>query len=180
MLATRELLRHEHLGKIAGKTFVIQVETTLRSIAATSMETFPLVVVHEINLKAIRASRCRVQVKLKDMMAWPNTDGVEHAKRLGLLYTSGSPQGCTVIAQSLTLCWSAQGFGNVGSWAAELLSLYGGKIIAVTDRTGGIYNAAGIDILSLKRHMKAKAPFGGHLRSFPGGKPLCAALHGQA
>ena len=25
MLATRELLRHEHLGKIAGKTFVIQV-----------------------------------------------------------------------------------------------------------------------------------------------------------
>ena len=26
MLATRELLRHEHLGKIAGRTFVIQVE----------------------------------------------------------------------------------------------------------------------------------------------------------
>ena len=58
----------------------------------------------------------------------------------------------------------------MGSWAAELLSLYGGKVIAVTDRTGGIYSAAGIDILSLKRHMKAKAPFGGHLRSFPGGK----------
>ena len=62
-----------------------------------------------------------------------------------------------------------QGFGNVGSWAAELLSLYGGKIIAVTDRTGGVYNAAGIDILSLKRHLRAKAPFGGHLRTFPGG-----------
>ena len=72
---------------------------------------------------------------------------------------------------SLTVCWAAQGFGNVGSWAAELLSLYGGKIIAVTDRTGGVYNAAGIDILSLKRHLRAKAPFGGHLRTFPGGMP---------
>ena len=27
MLATRELLRREHLGKIAGKTFVIQAST---------------------------------------------------------------------------------------------------------------------------------------------------------
>jgi len=26
VLATRELLRHEHMGKIAGKTFVIQVQ----------------------------------------------------------------------------------------------------------------------------------------------------------
>ena len=74
-------------------------------------------------------------------------------------------------SHSLTACWAAQGFGNVGSWAAELLSLYGGKIIAVTDRTGGVYNAAGIDILSLKRHLRAKAPFGGHLRTFPGGMP---------
>ena len=68
-------------------------------------------------------------------------------------------------------CSSAQGFGNVGSWAAELISLYGGKVIAVTDRTGGVYNSAGIDILSLKRHLNAKAPFGGHLRTFPGGEP---------
>ena len=81
------------------------------------------------------------------------------------------------MSLTVTLHWPAQGFGNVGSWAAELLSLYGGKIIAVTDRTGGIYSAAGIDILSLKRHMKAKAPFGGHLRSFPGGKPSSSALY---
>lgn len=35
MLATRELLRHEHLGKIAGKTFVIQVEAWLQLVAAS-------------------------------------------------------------------------------------------------------------------------------------------------
>ena len=85
---------------------------------------------------------------------------------LGLLGGASSrPLGSSTLRVSL----AAQGFGNVGSWAAELLSLYGGKIIAITDRTGGIYNAAGIDILSLKRHLKAKPPFGGHLRSFPGG-----------
>lgn len=29
VLATREMLRHEHMGKIAGKTFVIQVGSPL-------------------------------------------------------------------------------------------------------------------------------------------------------
>ena len=29
-----------------------------------------------------------------------------------------------------------QGFGNVGGWAAELLELYGGRVVAVSDRTG--------------------------------------------
>lgn len=29
VLATRELLRYEHMGKIAGKTFVIQVQAPL-------------------------------------------------------------------------------------------------------------------------------------------------------
>lgn len=62
-----------------------------------------------------------------------------------------------------------QGFGNVGGWAAELLELYGGKVIAVSDRTGAIYNPEGLDIRSLKRHLKAQPPFGGHLSSFPGG-----------
>lgn len=39
-----------------------------------------------------------------------------------------------------------QGFGNVGSEAALALSNYGAKIIAISDYTGGIYDAKGIDI----------------------------------
>ncbi len=39
-----------------------------------------------------------------------------------------------------------QGFGNVGSEAALALSEYGAKIIAISDYTGGIYDAKGIDI----------------------------------
>ena len=39
-----------------------------------------------------------------------------------------------------------QGFGNVGSVAAQLLQREGCKIIGISDRTGGIVNAKGIDV----------------------------------
>ncbi|RVX09736.1 Glutamate dehydrogenase 1 [Vitis vinifera] len=45
-----------------------------------------------------------------------------------------------------------QGFGNVGSWAAQLISEHGGKIVAVSDITGAIKNSKGIDIPSLLKH----------------------------
>src|SRR6187402_177565 len=41
---------------------------------------------------------------------------------------------------------AVQGFGNVGSITAKLLAREGCKIVAVSDRTGGIYNAAGLDV----------------------------------
>ena len=47
-----------------------------------------------------------------------------------------------------------QGFGNVGSAAAKLLSRQESKIIAVSNSKGGIYNESGIDIENLIRHVK--------------------------
>lgn len=47
-----------------------------------------------------------------------------------------------------------QGFGNVGSWAAQLISENGGKIVAVSDITGAIKNSKGLDIPSLLNHVK--------------------------
>ncbi|KAL0383814.1 UNVERIFIED_CONTAM: Glutamate dehydrogenase B [Sesamum calycinum] len=47
-----------------------------------------------------------------------------------------------------------QGFGNVGSWAAQLISEQGGKIVAVSDITGAIKNSNGIDIPSLLKYVK--------------------------
>jgi glutamate dehydrogenase (NAD(P)+) len=41
---------------------------------------------------------------------------------------------------------AVQGFGNVGSVAAALLARDGCKIVAVSDRTGGVHNPAGIDV----------------------------------
>lgn len=42
-----------------------------------------------------------------------------------------------------------QGFGNVGSYAAKFLHEYGCKIIGVSDVTGGLYDADGLDIPTL-------------------------------
>ena len=45
-----------------------------------------------------------------------------------------------------------QGFGNVGSYAAKFLHEYGCKIIGVSDVTGGLYDADGLDIPTLFEH----------------------------
>ncbi|XP_027070114.1 glutamate dehydrogenase B [Coffea eugenioides] len=47
-----------------------------------------------------------------------------------------------------------QGFGNVGSWAAQLISEQGGKVIAVSDITGAIKNSKGIDVPNLLKHVR--------------------------
>jgi glutamate dehydrogenase (NAD(P)+) len=47
---------------------------------------------------------------------------------------------------------AVQGFGNVGSVAADLLQEMGAKIIAVTDWKSGVYHAKGLDIKKLIAH----------------------------
>src|ERR1700730_13806059 len=41
---------------------------------------------------------------------------------------------------------AVQGFGNVGSVSAQLISRLGAKIVAVTDWKGGVHNAKGLDV----------------------------------
>ena len=45
-----------------------------------------------------------------------------------------------------------QGFGNVGSYAALELQNFGLKVIAVSDHTGALYDAAGLDVPGLMQH----------------------------
>ncbi|MEQ8855737.1 Glu/Leu/Phe/Val dehydrogenase dimerization domain-containing protein [Gimesia sp.] len=47
-----------------------------------------------------------------------------------------------------------QGFGNVGSFAAQFLDEFGAKIVAVSDASGGIYCADGINIPKLMEYCK--------------------------
>ena len=44
---------------------------------------------------------------------------------------------------------AVQGFGNVGSVSADLLSKLAARIVAVTDWKGGVYNEAGLDVPKL-------------------------------
>jgi glutamate dehydrogenase (NAD(P)+) len=48
---------------------------------------------------------------------------------------------------------AVQGFGNVGSVAALSLARYGAKIIGVTDAFGGVYNAKGLNLWDLEKHV---------------------------
>ncbi|MDR0884636.1 MAG: Glu/Leu/Phe/Val dehydrogenase [Oscillospiraceae bacterium] len=46
-----------------------------------------------------------------------------------------------------------QGFGNVGSNAARIFSHRGAKIVAVSDVSGGVYNASGLDVDALSAYV---------------------------
>lgn len=59
---------------------------------------------------------------------------------------------------------AVQGFGNVGSWAAKLLTERGLKIVAISDMHSGYYNENGIDIDKAIAHRDAHK---GSLETFP-------------
>jgi len=63
---------------------------------------------------------------------------------------------------------AVQGFGNVGSVSATLLSEIGAKVIGVTDWKGGVYNSKGLDIDKLLVYAAEEKTVAG----FPGGEPL--------
>ncbi len=59
-----------------------------------------------------------------------------------------------------------QGFGNVGSHAARLIAERGGKIVAVSDISGGIANDDGLDIAALNDWVCDK----GVVQGYPGAR----------
>lgn len=61
-----------------------------------------------------------------------------------------------------------QGFGNVGSFAAQFLVEKGAKIVGITDMTGGAWNPEGLDIANLLPYAKQN----GTVAGFPGTDPL--------
>ena len=63
---------------------------------------------------------------------------------------------------------AVQGFGNVGSIAAQLLQEQGCKIVAISDRTGGYVNKKGIDVLHAMAYVKEHKT----LEGYPAGDPI--------
>jgi glutamate dehydrogenase (NAD(P)+) len=56
---------------------------------------------------------------------------------------------------------AVQGFGNVGSSAAELFAQAGAKIVAAQDHTGTIFSGDGFDMADLTAHVKVHGGVGG-------------------
>jgi glutamate dehydrogenase (NAD(P)+) len=69
---------------------------------------------------------------------------IEALRHLGLRL-----EGATVVVQ---------GFGNVGSHTARIMSEAGAKIIAVSDKHGGIYNENGLNVPELLRRYRRDHP----------------------
>jgi glutamate dehydrogenase (NAD(P)+) len=63
---------------------------------------------------------------------------------------------------------AVQGFGNVGSSAAELFAGNGAKIVAVQDHTGTVHNPNGLDIAGLMSELHHKGGIG----EFAGGEKI--------
>ena len=90
------------------------------------------------------------------------------------------PEDCSV---------AVQGFGNVGSISARLLHELGCRVVAVSDISGGVYNAKGIDVYRALRHSKehgslrglpdAEAVTNSELLELPCGVLVPAALENQ-
>jgi glutamate dehydrogenase (NAD(P)+) len=51
---------------------------------------------------------------------------------------------------------AVQGFGNVGSVAAQLMEDLGMKVVAVSDKSGGIYNPDGLKIRDVLQHTRQR------------------------
>src|SRR5271155_5903193 len=66
-------------------------------------------------------------------------------------------EGCRVVVQ---------GFGNVGSLAAELMHKAGYKIVGLADIAGGLYNENGFDVPKVIDWVYAQKK---SLQDFPGG-----------
>ncbi len=88
---------------------------------------------------------------------------VEMGGSLGRREATG--RGCTIVTREalkqLNLSpvgtrVAVQGFGNVGSISAKLMADIGMKIIAVSDKEGGIYRKDGLDLDDVLEHVKEK------------------------
>jgi glutamate dehydrogenase (NAD(P)+) len=64
-----------------------------------------------------------------------------------------------------------QGLGNVGYWTAKFVQEGGGKLIALAEREGAIYNEKGLDVDAVMAHREKKKTILG----FPGAKDIASS-----
>ena len=92
------------------------------------------------------------------------SEGREEATGRGVVYVTEEAlrtQNRQIGGSSFVI----QGFGNVGSHTCRLLHELGGKIVATSDVSGGLYNPDGLDIPALLAWVREHKT----IKGFPGG-----------
>jgi glutamate dehydrogenase (NAD(P)+) len=97
------------------------------------------------------------------------THGRREATGRGVVYTI--VEAAKHLNMDLRGCTAAvQGFGNVGAVVAKELAGIGVKVVAISDRTGGVYNPKGLAIERVIDHVKTSKHF--TLEGCPEGEPI--------
>ena len=100
---------------------------------------------------------------------------VEMGGSLGRREATG--RGCTIVTRQaleqlgmsvVGATVAVQGFGNVGSVAADLLVREGARVVAISDRTGGTHNPEGVDIADALDWIRTHKT----LEGYPSGEPI--------
>jgi glutamate dehydrogenase (NAD(P)+) len=94
---------------------------------------------------------------------------VEMGGSLGRREATG--RGCMIVTREalarlgMTLKGAhvvVQGFGNVGSVTADLLSREGAVVVAVSDKSGGLHNPKGLDVADLLKWVRERRQLAGY------------------
>jgi glutamate dehydrogenase (NAD(P)+) len=96
-------------------------------------------------------------------LALEGSYGREAATGRGLVYMFREAAPQLDLTPSETT-FAVQGFGNVGSWAARIMQQLGATMVGVSDATGALRRAEGIDAEALVSHLRQ----GGALSEFEG------------
>jgi glutamate dehydrogenase (NAD(P)+) len=99
-------------------------------------------------------------------LALEGSYGREAATGRGLVYMFREAAPQLDLTPSDTT-FAVQGFGNVGSWAARIMQQLGATMVGVSDATGALRRAEGIDAEALVSHLRQ----GGALSDFEGAEP---------
>jgi glutamate dehydrogenase (NAD(P)+) len=122
-----------------------------RDIPAPDMNTNAQVMAWIVDTYSMHQRRTETAVVTGKPIMIGGSQGRHEATGRGVMtVTMQALERLGMDAQGTTV--AVQGFGNVGSIAAMLLAEQGCKIVAVSDVSGGYYNAEGIDIPEAMRY----------------------------
>ncbi len=124
-----------------------------KDIPAPDMNTNEQIMAWILDTYSMRIKRTEPAVVTGKPILLGGSEGRREATGRGVMtVTLAAMERLGMRASTSTV--SVQGFGNVGSVAADLLSQQGCTIVAVSDVSGGYYNKKGLDIQAMIEYSK--------------------------
>ena len=139
-----------------------------RDVPAPDVYTTPQIMAWMLDEYEVINGRSEPAVITGKPLALGGSRGRNDATARGGVYTVR--EACKRLGVNARGAYAIQGFGNAGQYAALLHPeiLGGGRLVAVSDTSGGVYNPKGMDPKAIVEH-KLKT---GSVAGFPGTEPI--------